>query len=85
VMALVLEGLPRSQGEDGPVFAPVPLHAADVLACLCNPPVEGERSLSRLELHLDASRDHPTQVNRTRRVVQLVLMPFFYLFRLFAF
>jgi hypothetical protein len=74
VMAFALEGRPRPQDEVGPVCAPVPLHATNVLACLRDSPAKCGKSIYWLNQLLEMTCDLPTQVKRTRRLVQLAYL-----------
>jgi hypothetical protein len=68
---LALEGRPRPAGVAGPVRAPVPPHAARLLARLVGPGPR-YRDLAEFEADLEATRELPRRVSRARRAATLV-------------
>lgn len=72
---LALEGQRRAEADDRPVIsAPLPEHAADMLARLRNGKYE---TVPAFQADLAATRDRPQEVTRARRAAQLALLTLF--------
>jgi tRNA A-37 threonylcarbamoyl transferase component Bud32 len=72
VTAQALEGRPRAPGEAGPVRAPLPGPAADVLRRLMAP--NGFVGVREFHAALGSARERPVEITRTRRGVQLAVL-----------
>jgi hypothetical protein len=73
VTIMALEGAPRPAGDwSGPVRAPVPVHAADMLSRLFGDGAPAE-VLTQWRKDLETTRDQPTEVTRGRRAAHLGL------------
>jgi eukaryotic-like serine/threonine-protein kinase len=69
----MLEGSPRQAGESGPVRAPLPEHASELLARLFGEP-RPYRQAQDFQTDLLATQDRPTEVRRSRRAAHLALL-----------
>jgi hypothetical protein len=71
--ALALEGAPRPAELEGPIRAPLPHHAAQMLARL----LAGRVTCRKFQTALNDTRDRPTELTRPRRAAHLGLLAAF--------